>query len=332
MSEKSNIGRLVSPTNMWARPLPPAFRGRPAQAEKPKEDEKMLADDDDIMEDDDIDVDAALESAEESPEEADDAALVAIETDADSELEDDDNEPEDEEPDYDAEDGDVKDDAVMDEIVAGTEEANDDEDEETEHVAEVAEGDSDVYDAENDDSSDLAENVTAKADRQNLKKKGKRTVAATKAGTKMSISDHVRAEIAKREKSGASLRGKDIVAALAAKDVNVNPAQVSQLLKKAGLSKPRGAKPAETAEADTVRAAPRRKPTEATPPRTMSTPKPGRAPRIKVTPRAKTTGSMSAVADQLLAAEEFVTACGGSVKRASQVLSMFDALSQDMND
>jgi len=58
---------------------------------------------------------------------------------------------------------------------------------------------------------------------------------------KKSGADHIRDMIAQRTASGESLRGVDIVAALAKKKIVVSPAQVSQLLKKAGMGgKPRG--------------------------------------------------------------------------------------------
>ncbi len=150
------------------------------------------------------------------------------------------------------------------------------------------------------------------------------------AEKKVSLSDHVRKEIEKRHTSGASLRGKDIVEALAKRGVAVSPAQVSQLLKKAGLGgqprEPRGKRSEKqpVAAAPTSREANKRKPmaTTAVTPRSD---KPRVAPRIA--PSEVADGFRIPMA-QLKAAEAFVIACDGSFEKAGRILTTAQTLSQ----
>jgi hypothetical protein len=160
-----------------------------------------------------------------------------------------------------------------------------------------------------------------------------RTMADKK---KVSLSDHIRHEIDRRKSSnGASLRGVDIVAALEKRNINVSAAQVSQLLKKAGLGgKPRkrAAAAGETASAgsEKIRAAEKAKKRDVAPP---AKPKAGRPAVTAVEPRAaaklpaKTNGFKVPMV-QLQAAEAFVDACGGSFKDAERILVAASQLSQ----
>ncbi len=147
------------------------------------------------------------------------------------------------------------------------------------------------------------------------------------AEKKVSLSDHVRKEIEKRHTSGASLRGKDIVEALAKRGVAVSPAQVSQLLKKAGLGgQPRGKRSEKqpVAAAPTSREANKRKPM-ATTAVTSRSDKPRVAPRIA--PSEVADGFRIPMA-QLKAAEAFVIACDGSFEKAGRILTTAQTLSQ----
>ena len=157
---------------------------------------------------------------------------------------------------------------------------------------------------------------------------------------KVSLSDHIRNEIEKRKASGASLRGVDIVAALEKRSISVSPAQVSQLLKKAGVAgSKRGRKPAsasapaeqnekprvamkaakkDVAEAPKQRLVLKRHPQAAPAAEVRSAPKAAKVPstgfRVPMT--------------QLQAAEAFVDACGGSFKNAERILTAAASLSQ----
>lgn len=140
---------------------------------------------------------------------------------------------------------------------------------------------------------------------------------------KKSNADHVRDEIAKRQETGESLRGVDIVAALKSRRIVVSPAQVSQLLKKAGVAqKPRGS---------------RRKPVAASAPATTSTATEERS-RIaskvaKVGDHVSPTAADAAWlpqsrVQQLHAAKVFVAACNGSLAEATSTLEMFNKLAE----
>lgn len=287
MAKKQSAGGLISPTNLWGKPLPTA-----KQTPTKKSNEKVtgkMTDPDDVMEDEEIDVDAELTNADVEDEE-----LVDVEAEEDSEVTDDvdgDEEAEDEEPEY--EDDDVDDesqDVIADEEEVVTAVADDD-DEET--------GDEDV--------SDTTEDVPAMAE-------------------KMSLSDHVRAEITRRQKGGESLRGKDILEALSKRKIKVSAAQISQLLKKAGLGgKTRGrpaAAPVAAAGAEKGRAALKAKKRGVEPTTAPA------APRQALKVRPVTGNGFKVPMSQLQAAETFVEACGGSFKAAGQILTAAEQLSQ----
>lgn len=290
MAKQNETGGLISPTNLWAKPLPPQ-RQVTKKAEDTKGTRKMAREDDDVMEDEDIDVDAELADADEE-DTLDDAE---VETEVVAEFDDGDDEPEedsenaDEEPDYDEEEGDVEN------------ESQDVTEDDEEVVTAVAD------DEEDDSISNEVEGHMAE---------------------KMSLSDHVRAEITRRQKAGASLRGKDILEALGKRNVKVSAAQVSQLLKKAGLAgKTRGRKaavPAEAAETEKSRAAMKAKKRPET--ATKAAPAPQARQATKARPTA--TNGFKVPLGQLQAAEAFVDACGGSFKDAERILTAAAQLSQ----
>lgn len=281
MPKKSVTGGLISPTQLWGKPLRTA---QPAQSTSAR------TADEDVMDDEEIDVDAEL-----AEEDAPDAELREVEAEENSgESDDVDNEDEnseDDEPDYDAEEGDVSDE-------------NEDAVEDGEEVVTAVDDDNEVGDDEN---------VPA-------------TTGKGSMSEKMSLSDHVRAEITRRQKSGDSLRGKDIVDSLSKKKIKVSPAQVSQLLKKAGLGgKTRGKKAAAVAAAGTDKnrvahkAAPRDVSPSATPAK--------QPPKMAAKKPAATTGFKVPMA-QLEAASSFVDACGGSFADAQRILTAAEQLAQ----
>ena len=126
---------------------------------------------------------------------------------------------------------------------------------------------------------------------------------------KKSGADHIRDEIAKRQAENESLRGVDIVAALAKRRIEVSPAQVSQLLKKAGAGgAPRGKKLVTASDEGKSRIANKAKKSPAEPPR--------------VAPKARASQSATALPmDQLKAASAFLAACDGCYATAGDILS-----------
>lgn len=254
MSKEVAVGGIVSPANLWGKPLPKTIH---KEATKKEKDTGMLPEE--ITEDD---VDAELEADEPS-----EAELVAEETDVDDAGE----ETGDEEPSY-------------------------DDDEE-----------SDEDDSEDDDEVD---SVVEPDEKVSKKKK----VATPMAGKKKSMSDHVRDEIARRQESGDSLRGVDIMTALAKKGVKVSAAQISQLLKKAGVSvKARGPKKAKAAAEERSRAA-------------VSTRKGEEPSRVAPKARPATGGVVGLPVAHLKAAKDFIAACGDSYEEARNVLDLHKQL------
>lgn len=280
---------LVSPAQLWGKPLKSVA---PQKAVEKKVTGKMTHDDEDVT-DDEIDVDAELANAD-----ADENDLHAIEAESDADVVDeieegdpDEEEADDDETDYEAEEGDVSD---------QTEDAVEDDEEVVTAVA-----DNDEEDGDNENPNPTG------------------TVSMSE---KMSLSDHIRAEIARRQKSGESLRGKDILDALAKKKVKVSAAQISQLLKKAGLGgKARGKKaavPAGAAETDKSRMAGKHAK------RGVETAAKPKGPTQFTAKRPAATGSFRVPMDQLKAAEAFVEACGGSFQSAERILTAAAQLSQ----
>jgi hypothetical protein len=138
----------------------------------------------------------------------------------------------------------------------------------------------------------------------------------------MSLSDHVRAEIARRHKAGEELRGVEIVKALAKRKIEVSPAQVSQLLKKAGL----GGKPRKRGGTTTA-AAPAEGERAALKGRKVGVAAPAARQAEKARPATGGNG-FKVPMDQLQAAEAFVAACGGSFQAAGRILTAAEQLSQ----
>lgn len=127
---------------------------------------------------------------------------------------------------------------------------------------------------------------------------------------KKSGADHIRDEIAKRKDAGDSMRGVDIVAALAKRKIEVSPAQVSQLLKKAGMG---GAPRAKKTDADAKsRVAAKGKKQLA----------PAETARVLPKRPAVTTGKSTMLPmTQLKAAAAFLAACDNCYATAEEILS-----------
>jgi hypothetical protein len=276
VARKKSLPSTFSPVNLWGKPLPSSL------AQKPKEEEAVLQYEDD---NEDID-DDALEAEMAADDYEEEAADEAEENVADG-TDDDDFAPE---------DGDEVDSET---IVA---ESDDDDDDDEADAAEVEPIGASVV-SDEDDDGDVTAPVT--------KKKGFAAMANT--GGKKNISDHVRDEISRRQESGDSLRGVDIVTALAAKKIAASPAMVSQLLKKAGVAQkargPRKAKPAAAATEERSRTAHKAAATTAKRPAARTVPSPAPSGKLRL-PMA-----------QLQAAEAFVTACGG-FKQAERILTL----------
>lgn len=296
MAKKQSAGGLISPTNLWGKPLPTSKQ--PTVKKSNEEVTGKMTDPDDVMEDEEIDVDAELANAD-----VEDDELAAVEAEGDSEVSDevdgddegdeDADEAEDEEPEY--EDDDVED--ASQDVVEDAEEV----------VTAVADDDEETG---NEDVSDTTEDVPVMAE-------------------KMSLSDHVRAEIARRQKSGESLRGKDILEALSKRKIKVSAAQISQLLKKAGLSgktrgRPAAAPAAVAGSTEKSRAALKAKKRDVEP-ATAAVAKP---PRQALKARPTASNGFKVPMDQLQAAEAFVEACGGSFQAAGRILTAAEQLSQ----
>ena len=294
MAKKQSAGGLISPTNLWGKPLPTS-KQLPGKKSNEEVTGKMT-DPDDVMEDEEIDVDAELTNAD-----VDDEELVEVEAELVSDdVDDDDGDEEDEED----------------------EEADEVEDEEPEYE------DDDVEDESQDVVEDEEEVVTAVADDD--EESGDNEVSDTTEDVpvmaeKMSLSDHVRAEIARRQKSGESLRGKDILESLEKRKIKVSAAQISQLLKKAGLGgKTRGrpaAAPAAAGGPEKSRSALKAKKRDVEP-AAAATP-----PRQALKARPVATNGFKVPMAQLQAAEAFVDACGGSFKDAERILTAAAQLS-----
>jgi hypothetical protein len=279
MAKKTEAGGFISPANLWGKPLPNLSGSKPAPASKAKEEEertkRMLADEDDDI---DSDVDAELEDEEvvvddEALAEDDDEAAyeAAAETEENGSDDDDEDEADEEEESYEPEDGDSAD--------AGQAEVD----------ATVA--------VDSDDPAPVPVTAGAKKKVANMSEK--------KSGA-----DHIRDEIAKRQAAGESLRGVDIVGALAKRRIEVSPAQVSQLLKKAGAGgAPRGGKKLVTAGDDgKSRVAGKAKKSHAEPPRAA--------------PKARASQTPAALPmEQLKAASAFLAACEGCYDTAGEILS-----------
>jgi hypothetical protein len=200
---------------------------------------------------------------------------------------------------------------------------DDDEDEEDEEF-EAEEGDDDEDDAEvsGEDAADVGDDdVDSAVDVDATPASARTTAGATKKvkkkmAEKKSLSDYVRDEIETRQAAGDSLRGVDIVTALAKRKITVSPAQVSQLLKKAGVSqKARGGRKAVAVAAGEERSRTAHK-----------TAKKGEQRREAPKGRATTSTVTELPWKQLNAAKAFIAACDGSFESANSTLELFHKL------
>lgn len=303
MGTKSQFRGLLQPAiGLWGKPL-----GAPKKEEKPSE-EAMPYDDDDIMDETEIDVDAELANEDVSDDELyavdnevdggdyeddvevvaeeDDTPIAATAAEATDESAEDEDEYADEEPDYDQELGDQPAAAKIPAPVdVGDPEVADDYDEETTTVSKPP-------------------------------RRKRRAAMPANESKKKTISDYVRDEIQRRIDEDESLRGRDIVAALADNGITVSPAQVSQLLKKAGVSgTPKRRATATVKRAGGVTAQPRKREqpmmaNKAKPSAAAPAAKPAARPTNGVRPAPSETIAM------LHAANDFVKVCGSREQAA----------------
>lgn len=301
MAMKDGAGTPLNPANLWGKPDPRASSVKEETVSRKIVDEEHL--------EDDVDLDAELDAAEE-----DEQLVDAAEETADEEFADEDGDTS-----FSPEDGDEADESedVVEEVAA-----------EADADAEL-EPDEDDDDAESveDDAEDEENLATDEAEAEPVATNRKRDMAEKKT----SLSDHIRAEVRRRMESGASLRGKDIVEALARRNVKVSAAQVSQIMKKEGVPKGKpGRRPKAAAEAEApTRSAFQRKaatpsakapvkgPTKSAPERTAAQRRPAESSRGFNVPMS-----------QLQAAETFVEACGGTFETAERILKAAAQLSQ----
>lgn len=268
---------FVSPANLWGKPLPGATSKAPKEKKEDKGTRMRAKEYDD--EDVDADVDAELEEdvvddaeayAEEDTDYEDESSDDVRETAATLPDDEVDDSEDDDETEYDPEEGDE----VSDEAVDSAVEADEDDD-------------------------------PVEAPKATKTRKGKvKDMAEKKSGA-----DHIREEIERRQESGDSLRGVDIVAALAKKRVTVSPAQVSQLLKKAGVAS--GKRTPVAAGEERTRDAARHKRKEE--------PAKNAAPKRPVA--RGPSGSATLPMNQLKAATAFLAACDGCYETASEILA-----------
>lgn len=198
---------------------------------------------------------------------------------------------------------------------AAAEEADEPEDADDAEDADDEEAEVDGYESEEGDDADDGKEVDATVAVDSDDPAPVPVTASAKKkvspmSEKKSGADHIRDEIAKRQAAGESLRGVDIVAALAKRRIEVSPAQVSQLLKKAGAGgAPRGKKLVAAGDEGKSRIANKaKKPTAETP---------------RMLPKARpATGAVGTLPmDQLKAASAFLAACGGCYDSAGEILS-----------
>jgi len=184
-----------------------------------------------------------------------------------------------------------------------------DENDDDELVEDEATADDDEPAAEDDDEEVVATVADDEEDAPSTTGANNRNAAMSE---KKSGADHIRDEINKRKAAGDSMRGVDIVAALAKRKIEVSPAQVSQLLKKAGMG---GAPRAKKTDADAKSrvAAKGKKTMQVTVPETA---------RVLPKRPAVTTGKSTVLPmTQLKAAAAFLAACDGCYTTAEEILS-----------
>jgi hypothetical protein len=159
----------------------------------------------------------------------------------------------------------------------------------------------------------------------------KKEVSPMPSNKDMTKADHVRAEIERRQKSGESMRPKDIIEALAKKGVKVTPPQVSVLVKKlvgpASKLAPTDQTPAQKAKAAINRltraASAVKKPISAAPvaKKPVTAPSAARsAGKTKAAPQ-----SSDSEYSTLFAAANFVGACG-DLAAARKTLEAYERL------
>jgi hypothetical protein len=207
-----------------------------------------------------------------------------------------------------------------------------DDDDEDSFGAEDADDETSFVDDAADDateSSAAKENTTAAAVATvhsagvkpiNTKKRKKEKMAE-----KMSISDHIRREIEKRQESGDSLRGVDIKNSLEKRGVLASPAQISQLLKKAGVA-PTARGPKKNKEGAKAVLSGTAKATSEPPKKRRQFAGRAAQPESRKTAIAPTS-SLNLPMEKLQATTDFVSKCG-SVQEAMRMLDIAVQLSQ----
>ena len=215
-------------------------------------------------------------------------------------------------------------------VTAEVDDAEDDEDEDEDEDKDDEDDTEDEDGIEYDEAADFnvevsdePETVSTVVDAATPMKKVENSMPAVMV-EKKSGADHCRAEIARRAATGESLRGVDIVAALAKHKIVINPAQVSQLLKKAkegGLictltDKSRVAAKAKPTAKPAARPAAR----PAAKPALEEVAEAPRGPRHSL-PKRKISAPGAMPMAQLKAASAFVAACDGCYDTAQSILA-----------
>lgn len=305
MAMKDGAGTPLNPANLWGKPDPRASSTKEQKVSRRIAEEEQF-------EDDDVDLDAELDAAEEEGQ-----------LDEDIEAGEDDIAAEEDDSDFDPEEGDTSDETENSEEYAAEEtvvaEAEDADSELEADDSVQAESVDDEAEVDDDDTYADDEVVTAPAATNR-----KRDMAEKKT----TLSDHIRAEIKRRKDSGASLRGKDILEALARRNITVSAAQISQIMKKEGVppGKP-GRRPAAVEAEGRSRDALQRKrqPVPAKPAAKATERAASKLPRATETSRGFTLPMQ-----QLKAVESFVEACGG-FQNAERILSAAASLSNQFS-
>lgn len=261
--------KAQNPSSLWGKPLPASLHK--LQTKEPKMATEEYEED---FDEENADVDAELVDDEESHVADDEASADAYAEEAEEEIDDEEEEENEEDEAYDSEAGDEA---------------------EVSYVENEAEENTE----EPDHDDDVAAVETTK-DMQKKKKKDESTM-------KKRGSDYIREEIARRRETGDSLRGVDIMKALAKKKVTVSAAQISQLLKAEGVPRaPRGRQPAEKPAAR-----PRPVAVAAEPATRAAQQRPKKLEYPTELPL-----------DQLKAASAFLDACGGDYDAAVSILNV----------
>lgn len=259
-----------NPSSLWGKPLPANLHK--FQTKEPKMATEEYEED---FDEERADVDAELSDDESHDADEEAAADAYAESAIEEEI--DDEEENEEEDAYDSEAGDE---------------------------AEVSYVENETE--ENTEEPDHDDDVAAVETTRDMKKKNKKDESTMKKRG----SDYIREEIARRRESGDSLRGVDIVTALAKKKVVVSAAQVSQLLKAEGVPRaPRGRQPAAKPASQ-----PRRRPAVAA----AAEP----ATRAALQRPKKLEYPTELPLDQLKAASAFLDACNGDYDAAVSILNV----------